>query len=294
MRCLGFALLFALALTTSAAVADSSDCHLGKYVTLPMTIGGGGLVSVPIGIEDETDNMLVDTGGVFSTLTERVVKHHNLRQEMLQMAWLTMFGGRKIDHFVTVPQITIGRFPVPNRTFMVMPDDALPPDMDGIIAPDMLAAFDVEFDMAGGALSLFSQDHCDGKVVYWTKGDSAAVPFRMDDWRHMKVEVLLDGEEIKADIDTGASDSIMSLETAEHLFGWDSKTDNTKHTFKSLSFEGVSVQNPMIHLIPDDKSKIMGGYGEAKLILGMSILRKLHFYIAFREHNIYITPAEQH
>ena len=89
----------------------------------------------------------------------------------------------------------------------------------------------------------------------------------------------------------------MSLDTAVDLFKIDPATlkkNNGRYPFKMLTLQGVTVNNPDIILVPDDKSKIMGGYRQPKLILSMGILRQLHLFIAYKEHNIYVTSASAH
>jgi hypothetical protein len=110
-------------------------------------------------------------------------------------------------------------------------------------------------------------------------------------------------------IDTGSSDSEMSLETAERLFDFDEKSPLLKtlsedahsrsyrYPFKNITLQGVTVRNPDLILVPDDESRVMDSgwdYHPPKLILGMNILRQLHMYIAYKEKMIYVTSADAH
>jgi len=286
----------AVALSCLAAAPAAEDCHLKRYVSLPMTIDEGGLITVPLTVADEQVNLMVDTGGAFSMLTDRTAARLKLRSRMMHFQWVTMFGGRTLDHYVEAP-IAIGSAVAPNRPFILIPDDSLPPSDDGILAPDILAIFDVEFDFAASKVSLFLPHPCEGKAVYWTTGDYAVVPFKLDDGRHIKVKIALDGKEVNGIIDTGSSDTAMSLETAIDLFKLDPKVlqaEKNRHEFQTLELNGLTVSRPHIILVPDDKSKIMGGYREPEMLLGISVLRQLHMMVAFKEHNIYMTAASAH
>ena len=78
-----------------------------------------------------------------------------------------------------------------------------------------------------------------------------------------------------------------------------------RYRFKSLSFGGVSVVNPLIYLLPDfaehsmkvDEGKIADDpvWGPirdvSRFIVGTDILRKLHLYVAYREQKLYVTAA---
>ncbi|HUO97726.1 MAG TPA: retropepsin-like aspartic protease [Rhizomicrobium sp.] len=297
-KLLAIALLAAAAIpAVGAAAADAPACHLGRYASLPMTIDEAGLVTVPIKIGGEEENLLVDTGGVFSMLTSATAARLNLKPVSLDFgAAMYGWGGRRMNHYVEAEQIEIAGATIKRRQFMVMPDDFLPLDDDGILAPDILSVFEVDFDFAKSQMGLFSKDHCEGKVVYWTHDDYAAIPFDLDSNRHMKITITLDGKEVHAILDTGASDSVMSLETARSMFGFKPSAiaETGRYPFKSLTIQGVTVNNPVIDLVPDDKSKMLGNYGEPDMILGMGILRQLHLFISFKEHTVYVTPASAH
>ena len=289
--------LAAALLASGPAQADGEDCRLGRFVSLPITIDDAGGVTVPVKIDDQQQNMLIDTGGVYSMLTNAVAAGLGLKPRMLWGMRLTMWGGRNLDHYVVSHSLEIAGGKVHDREFVILPDDLLPPGVDGILGPDIMQIFDVDFDFASGKVGLFSQKHCEGKVVYWTHDPFAAVPFKMDEGRHIKIVVQLDGQEVPAVLDTGAYRSAMSLETAEDMFKLDPATlskNNGRYPFKALTLEGVTVNNPDLVLVPDDKSKVMGGYREPKLLLGMGVLRQLHLYIAYKEHLIYATAASAH
>jgi hypothetical protein len=111
-----------------------------------------------------------------------------------------------------------------------------------------------------------------------------------------------------ATVDTGAPYTTMSLETAERIFHIDSKSPDLKpvksndgksifgytYPFKTLSLGGLTVNNPHVILVPDATSVYLGGNTVPNVLLGFSILSKLHLYIAYGEHNLYITPANAH
>ena len=60
--------------------------------------------------------------------------------------------------------------------------------------------------------------------------------------------------------------------------------DACHYPFKQLSFEGVAVTNPNITLVPDREAQL--GRNAPDLIIGTSILRQLHLYIAYHEKNL--------
>lgn len=276
--------------------AEAGDCQLVRYASLPITIDAAGGATVPVTIDGQAQNMLVDTGGVYTMLTQSAVARLGLTSKRTEGVWWTMFGGETLDHYVTTNTLEIAGGTVRNRKMIVMPDGRMPSNVDGILAPDILSVFDIDFDFAGGKLALFSQDHCEGKVVYWTH-EYTQIPFKLDDSRHIGLTVQLDGKDVPAGIDTGSSRTLMSLDTAKDMFGFDDaalKANNGRYRFSTLTFGGVTVHNPDIILVPDDKSKVMGGYRMPGVIVGMGVLRQLHIYIAYKERNLYVSPASAH
>ena len=66
-----------------------------------------------------------------------------------------------------------------NLSFPPTPIWAVPNlPVDGELAGDIMQRYDTEMDFAGGKLSYFLPDHCDGHVVHWTTAPASVVPFR--------------------------------------------------------------------------------------------------------------------
>jgi predicted aspartyl protease len=287
----------ALAFLALPARADDA-CTLGRVTTLDMGSHPGGGVEVPIEIGGRSIDLLVDTGGVYSMLTEATVASLGLRkQEFTSGIYFKMFGGKRIDRFVEAHDVLFGGLKAERLNFLVMPDEMMPSNLGGTLAPDVLRAYDVDFDFGARKFSLFSQDHCEGKVVYWTK-DYAVIPFEIDESGHISLPVMLDGKELRVGLDTGASRSTMTLEWAESLFGFDETTPGVTrvgrqmphliYPFKTMTFGGVTVTNPDIELVSEDNAHMRVA------ILGLGVLRKLHLYIAYKERKLYVSPADAH
>lgn len=287
-----------------AAFAADEACHLARAATLDMTTDPSGGQLVPLTISGRTVNLLVDTGGIDSTLTRRIVDSLKLRVAPLTRGSVIMFGGYRMDHFAVGHEIDLGGLKAPYKDFIIMPDGHLPDGVDGTLAPDVLRAYDDEFDFAGAKLNLFLPNHCLMNMAYWTKSEHAEIVLEQDHDGHISFLVELDGKKIRATLDTGSSRSVLNLEEAEEQFGFKegdarlktlSKTDNGhtyKFPFKTLNFSGVSVADPDMELISGrDEGMPVGG---PKLILGMGVLRQLHMYIAYAEQKLYVTSASAH
>jgi hypothetical protein len=193
-------------------------------------------------------------------------------------------------------------------------------NLDGRLSPDLLRGYDVDFDFANNKMNFFAQDHCPGKVVYWTTS-YASIPMTLDRIGHIVIRVELDGETLDAVVDTGAAQSTISETYASRAFhigatspgaspvpnaGPDSLIQY-RYAFKALTMNGIAVKNPVINVLPDRaEQQIRAQLGkladdpqfgvdqQPRLIIGMDVLRQLHLYIAYKERMLYVSGASAH
>jgi predicted aspartyl protease len=269
-------------------------CQLLRKALLDMDMDDSGRITVPVGINGVEKRMLVDTGATESLIAAPAVADLKLATRGAPNgAYMQGFGGRIDAQVVDVAEFGLGRMKGKNFTLFVETGYL---DADGLLGGDFLYFFDLDFDFANAKLSLFSPDHCPGKVMYWSKSGLGVVPFEIEQ-NHIMIKVQLDGQEVNAILDTGAADTVMSLERASRAFDLDKdKLRKSRHyPFKTLSFGDVNVSNPAIALVPDDESRVMGRHSDdLHMILGMGVLRRLHLYISYKEKMIYATPATQY
>lgn len=300
--------LAGLSTVLAPARAEDEACHLTRVAHVDMSIDGSGRIGVPMQIAGKTVNMMIDTGGVNSLLTPAVVQDLGLEAEPIgPQLRITNFGGYRIDKYATAHDVDFGGLKAHSMPFLVSPPElGLGPEIQGILGPEVLRAYDDDFDFANGTFSLFQQNRCDGSPVYWTSDASAEIPFNQDQVGHIKIDVMLDGKEVHAVVDTGAYRSIMDLEAAEDLFGFKPgdpgltplrRTANGytyRYPFKALAFGdrgNVTVSNPDIVLMSRDDSRTTSG---PRMLVGMGVLRQLHIYLSYRHDTMYVTAASAH
>ena len=306
-----YLLLFALFSPCAALAADAS-CNIQRtvYAQINMTMDSEGAVVIPVMIGSKPLQMVVDTGGVVSGLSIRDEDALGLGRRNIGGSSLQFYGKVRVKSYVHAPDLIFGHSEMPAFNIMTVPDGLLPDEDDGIIAPDLLGIFDVDFDFANGKFNLFSQDHCPGTAAYWTNAP-AQIPIKVLSDNQLLLTLQLDGKDVLATIDTGSTNSEMSLETAEKLFDLDTDSPLMKkdpgerrftsyhYPFKKLVMQGVTVNNPDLTLISDDESGMEQSMDDIEntvphIILGMNVLRQLHIYIAYKERVMYVTAAEAH
>lgn len=324
MMRLWFGCLLTLVLTATAGAAtdtsastDQMDkgCRLNRVATAAMTIEKGGVPSVPLSAGDHTVDLIVDTASGASMLSMTAVNTFHLkawetygptiRYSTGRMTFLGMMDAmmKNMSHAYTiVPGAVLGGWKPIDISFFVVPGDVMKPPYDGVFAADLLSKFDIEFDFSNSTLNLFSPVHCPDRVVYWTKDPAAKIPFELNEYHEIEIPIELDGRAMKAIVSTGSPRTFASFERLESDFdigvgsaglkaspSFDGKGDTYEYPFKTLSFEGVTIRNPNIVLVPSLTQSI--SHGPDVIVIGADLLQRFHFYIDYRAKAIYLTSA---
>ncbi len=307
----------------AAEPALGQGCGLTKVASYPIQYLDHGRVVIAMKIAGKDMLMAVDTGAWFSTLDSDTVDALKLPHQSHTDQFVAYDSrGRRTSEVATAPSMEIGPLEVGSVDFIVAAHGSKFGDgVSGLLGANVLKHFDLDFDFANGTFNIFAQDHCPGQVVYWTTGGSAKIPFKFNG-ASITVPVTLDGHEMEAILDSGASASTISQPIANKIYSvvpggagvtardytdenGDKQTDYT-HAFGTLSFGGVTIANPRLHLIPDK----MGQAAQAdnarqdytnmptlhlpNLLLGIEELKHLHLYIAYQEKTLYVTAATAH
>lgn len=293
-------ILATLAASCGAPNGDrAKTCSLQRLASLPIISNELGSPVVAILIEDQPRRMLLDTGGFWSLLDASLVGDHSLVPSREMRLGL---GGLPLNNAVTMRSVQIGSVTETNVDFYLAPSGYLGPGIDGTLGANWLSSVDVEIDPVKNMVYLFDQKHCAGDVVYWPHRDLAVVAFQFD-WRQrlMTIPMTLDGKKIQAFIDTGTSDTVLSLEAARDLFGLtpdspgverysgsagnSDKTGATyRYQFQSLAMDGITFDHPWL-ILSTNKN------GVPDLLLGMRQMHDLHLYFANDEQKLYATRA---
>jgi predicted aspartyl protease len=287
--------LLALAIASPAFAQEKKACQLVRYSEIPITTLPDGRFTVPVIVEGRKLDFLVDTGGAVATLEENEAFSMRIPFQYTASG-LQGVAGSLLPYVAKVRNFSLGGMQGTNLD--IFKDPRLPDGADGTLSPDMLKHFDVEIDFVRGKLGLFSQKHCPGQVVYWTKIGYYALPMELVSNGHIQVPVTLDGVKLNALLDTGARHSIISMRAVRAL-GISEKSPELKpgtdddarykvydYPFKALDFGGISVNKPRIQVVSDNFLP-----GRIDMLIGISMLRRLHLYIDYGEEKLYLTLA---
>jgi len=249
--------------------ARAEECQLKLEASVNVQRMADGLILVPVAIEDQPFHLMLNTGSVItSTLSESVATSLHLgifpmREQIFDSA------GHVINHGANVKDFTLGRIHMDRTQFIVSPwFQSSNSDIAGTLGPELIRRFDLDIDPAANKMQLFSQDHCPGKVVYWTK-DWTDAPIKLLRSGHVAIDVELDGKPVTALLDTGFVRTVLSMTAARRLFGLDQnspklvETENNgpnaksvfHYRFDKLSFAGIAINHPDVVLLQDKISK---------------------------------------
>lgn len=197
-------------IATSPALAT---CSLGLS-ELPVTMAGlRPLLETKVnGVETP---FMVDSGAFYSMITPGAAARLGLRTRAMP-AGLTISGanGAADASVATIKLFTIAGVNVPNIDFIVA-GGAIGAESAGVIGQNVLGIFDVEYDLANGAMRLIKAKGCERKMLaYWAKGvPYMEVPMEARTGRmsHAVVTVSVNGVKLRAMLDTGAATSVIAL-----------------------------------------------------------------------------------
>lgn len=288
--------VYFLCLSSAGLARTDQACNLTRIAELPMEEHGERGPIVPVRIEGQTRKLLLDTGGFSSILDPSFIQGH--RGHAVSMQGVLGLGSEPLTKSVRVESIELGPAVLKNVDFFVAPPSY--GEIDGTIGANILQGFDVELDPVKGTVSLFMHADCESGLAYWPHGEEIVVPFTFDpEDRHIFMMVRLDGQDVRAMIDTGSPDSFVSMNEAASLFGLDENSPGMqpagigvskrgkplnyyRYRFSSLALGGLMLDHPWMIVAPT-----MG----PDMIVGMHQLHMLHLYFAFGQRKLYATSA---
>lgn len=294
--------MFAVA---SASAAAEDDCRLQLAATLPMDLHNA-QITVPAAIGDTPLKMVIDTGASVSVIREGLARQLGLKYEMMKdHSRMSFFGGVDVHRYSAVNGFTLGKLKGDGVTLAWLPEDARQNwPQDGLIGANILGMYDLDFDFAKATMRLFAPHRCAGRVVYWTQDESQIAKLPIE-WHggDITVPVEIEGHKVNAILDTGASTTVMDMESYMSTFGLTPTSPGVEevhnphdpypeyiYTFKEINFQGVTVHNARVRFVSDKYSHA----GYYNMLIGTDILMQLHLYIAYQQRLLIVTAASAH
>ena len=301
--------------TGHAWAADCKPLQLVNSVTLePME--NDDRFTVPVTINGHAEHLILDSGSPFTMLTMDAAKRLGLNLRGTLVTSSNVKGQQSAAQAIA-DTFDLGSAHAQNFNFNIFPGQLAENGPAGLVSPTTFSRSDIDFDFGARRLNIFSRDHCEGRVAYWPERPLAVIAMDTKSG-HLNMPVMVDGHPMRAVLDTGAVDTVMTDTAAWGIMGIKPGSADTpeiaqsktgpmmkyySHPFASLSFGGVEVQNPKIIIMTNhmgtethpvgngSRLSTAGNAHSSDLIVGMDVLRHLHIYVAYGEETLYITPA---
>jgi hypothetical protein len=310
----------AFACVSSALAADQCP-PLKIMASVDMVPLKNGRFMIPVSVAGHPAYFVVATANPVSSITSAVAEEYKLPREHSGVKFVGL-AGQVTDKIAILPTFGIGTLQAQSVSMMMgdSGDHVAPPEgakvPSGTLGADFLRVYDVDLDFGANKMNLISREHCTGNVLYWNSERLARLPISVDNNGKIRFTMTLDGHELDAVLNTAIPMSTIRMSTASVLYDVHNDTPGNQkegaladgttlysHTFKSLTFDGLSISNPRLVLMPslaDAKIRHLEAMGnplklvppvQPELVLGMAELRKLHVYIDYHHQTIYLTPA---
>jgi tetratricopeptide (TPR) repeat protein len=196
-----------------------AKCELGRVADLPVTMLGMRAL-LPAKINGHDVQFVVDSGAAYSFISPANADKFKLPLRPLPWSISVTSNNGDVDAEVgAVDVLTLADTPIRHLDFIVGGGEA-GVGSAGLIGQNVLGQWDVEYDLAKGAVHLWSPKGCSSRdnMVYW----SATIPYSVIDIAHgdgrldnqTKGPVYVNGVRLTAIFDTGADRSVMTREAA--------------------------------------------------------------------------------
>ncbi len=273
----------------------AGECAHAPLAELPMVRDDDGTPKVPILIDGQPHDVLLDTGGFWSLIAPSFARQYGSYHSGIEGR--LGLQGIRLDRAVQVPSIQIGTLKTSNVDFFEEPDGYI--ETAATLGANWLSRMDVEIDPVARKVTFFPSSHCGDEIVGWPHSDLAVLPVKIDRGEHLvTIPLELDGQVIRALIDTGSPETFISARAASRLFGIEAGPGKEeinltragkalsvyRHRFHALKMGDIVFRDPWLVVAPMAS-------GNPDIILGMHDLGSLHLYFAYGDHKLYASSV---
>jgi hypothetical protein len=313
--------LFQLYAHSSTAAAER--CGLTRITSLDLAIFPNDWVYVPVTLNGHSGFLQLQLNSPLSFLYQSAVDEAGL--ETRSSGGKVQQGKATENRVAVYDSLSLGTAPFGGGRLLLAADTAelqrrnnLP--VFGSLGTELFSHFDFELDLSHRKLTLYSQDHCKGKVVYWAKAWGSA-PLLRNRLGVLYFPVELEHKKLNASFAPSQPLTVLSTDVTRQLYGFDETSPGvttqppqageasaSHYRAMSLTASDMQVRNTRIRLVPPPplgRAKTCSlrmsastgavGYADCEGIfpmqLGRNVLESLRLYFATRENVVYFTVA---
>jgi tetratricopeptide (TPR) repeat protein len=199
------------------AYAADKKCTVSRILELPITMNSL-RPTIPVKINNRDAKFVLDSGAFYSIMSSATAAEYNLKLTRAPFGFRIMgIGGSAEAKIATVKEFTIVGITIKNVEFLVGGSEVAA--YEGLLGQNLLEKFDVEYDLATGAIRLFRTEGCEHALLaYWLKPGQDYSSMHIDAIDpanpHTIGVAYVNGQNIRVAFDTGAFTSLLSTKAA--------------------------------------------------------------------------------
>ena len=293
--------ILAVLIAAGNAVPARAKCELKKVAELPITMEGL-RPTIAVQFNGKPARLLVDSGAFYSIITAATAAEYGLKLSPAPFGLRVKGIGGYVDMSVTtVKDFGLVGATLHNIEFLVGGSEV---GGAGVLGQNLLQRFDVEYDLAHGAIRLFKTEGCSKALLaYWNAPGQAYSVLGINGIDphdpHTTGDAYVNGKEIRVMFDTGAYNSILSLKAAERAGVKVDSPGVVEAGFSSGAGRG-RVKSYLAHFdsfkIGDSEEikntrLLIGdiGISDDGMLLGSDFFVSHRIFVSNREHKMFIT-----
>ena len=305
------AAVMAASLGSRALAADAppaKTCVLYQVGDLKVRVVGNRAM-LEGGVNGQPARVLIDTGAARSILFRAKARALHLPLSDMPGYRAGGAGGVTRVQSAYIGKLELAGAVVSNVNMLVAGEGAAA-DFDILLGEDVLGRFDIEFDLAHGAVRLLQPRGCgEGDMAYWAKAYNET-PIVDDAGGKIFLTVKLNGRPVRAELDSGASASVgtpraaaagrvkleASGETSSGIGAL--KLNNQIGVLDSFSIGEETIRNTRLHFSDLFGATTFGETGsmiakhfdnEPDMLLGFDFLKSHRVLVSRSRHMVYFT-----
>lgn len=293
-----------------AGAAHADPCQMGRVGSLDVTWNSN-RATAPVTINGSTITAVIDTGASRSSLFRDAADNLHLAYSPVADRVAYGFGGGARIFSTAIHELSIAG-ETANYVHLDVIDAAWggSPPIGMIIGENLLSSDDVELDFTSSHLNFFrTRGDCSRTALaYWSETWSAIDMLPREGLGSVMVNAKLNGQTVRALLDTGSYTSMVTLETARRLGvtpqdGSVEAAHATRGigarrlqswlgTFSRFEMGGETVNNPRLRII--DTHVPGNSHINFDMVLGADFFRTHRVMFAYSQNKVYFAYLGGH
>ena len=284
-------LALAVCATPLFAAANCKLMQIGEWRVKPHS----GRLIVDGEINGQKIGVLLDTGAQNSVILRAAADRLGLTRQTAPGYRAYGVGGETYVEYTVLDEMKLGQGARRNWRVLVLGERELGQDHALLLGYDFFQQVDIEFDLPNDTVRLFQAEDCGNvSLAYWARGTADVISLAIDNEKPgILVPVKLNDRALLAELDSGASRSVVSRLVAAQIGVTPDTPTRVIGAFQSFVIGGEMIRNPEIRFTDLSIASTQTGSRVAvredlrDMLLGLDFLRAHRVYVAHSQGRLY-------